>query len=199
MHSFNYTVYVHITPNNKFYIGITSNKPNLRWQNGKGYKLNEYFNNAINKYGWNNIKHDIIANNLTKQEAENFEILLINKLRSNDEQYGYNIKIGGNTATHSEETKLKMSKNHADFTGEKNPMSRRIMCVNTGEIFFTKREASEKHNTSQNAIFQCCNNKLLSAGKDENNKKLRWIYHDKIQEELTLRRIYLYNTGHYRL
>ena len=50
-----YTVYKHITPSGKVYIGITSIKPDKRWNRGKGYKDNIYFSNAINKYGWDNI------------------------------------------------------------------------------------------------------------------------------------------------
>lgn len=32
-----YIVYMHICPNNKKYIGITSQKPEKRWGNGKNY------------------------------------------------------------------------------------------------------------------------------------------------------------------
>ena len=58
----NWTVYMHITPNNKKYIGITSQIPNKRWRNGKGYKKC-LFLNAIKKYGWGNIKHEILFDN----------------------------------------------------------------------------------------------------------------------------------------
>lgn len=46
----NYTVYMHIAPNNKIYIGITSKKPKYRWNNGTGYINNDYFTRAIKKY-----------------------------------------------------------------------------------------------------------------------------------------------------
>ena len=49
----NYKVYVHIAPNGKRYYGITKQKVEKRWQNGKRYSNNEHFTNAINKYGWN--------------------------------------------------------------------------------------------------------------------------------------------------
>lgn len=35
-----YTVYKHISPSNKVYIGITSRKPELRWRKGNGYYNN---------------------------------------------------------------------------------------------------------------------------------------------------------------
>lgn len=31
----NYSVYIHIFPNSKVYIGITKRQPKDRWQNGK--------------------------------------------------------------------------------------------------------------------------------------------------------------------
>ena len=67
-----YTLYVHITPNNKYYIGITSQNPYTRWgHNGMGYfdrrrKVQLPFWRAIQKYGWENIQHVILLNNLSK-------------------------------------------------------------------------------------------------------------------------------------
>ena len=45
-----YCVYMHVTPNNKRYIGITSTDPIKRWHYGNGYKQHSYFFNAIKKY-----------------------------------------------------------------------------------------------------------------------------------------------------
>lgn len=94
----NYIVYKHVFPNDKIYIGITSQEPKKRWNNGKGYKNNQYMTNAINKYGWNNIKHEILFYNLTKEEAEQKEIELISHYHSNNKKYGYNILKGGNVS-----------------------------------------------------------------------------------------------------
>ena len=105
-----YTVYMHISPSGKRYIGITSMKPKLRWNNGYGYKT-QIFYHAIKKYGWNNIKHEILFENLTKQEAECKEIELIAYYKSNDYHYGYNVEHGGNsTGKMSEEQRRKLIK-----------------------------------------------------------------------------------------
>lgn len=91
-----YCVYIHISPSNKKYIGITCLNPIKRWSNGNGYKHNEYFNRAIKKYGWKNFEHIILYEGLTKEEAEQKEIELIAKYKCNNKKYGYNIQNGGN-------------------------------------------------------------------------------------------------------
>jgi group I intron endonuclease len=98
-----YCVYVHINKiNGKMYVGRTINgdNPEKRWgSDGFGYKKCPLFWKAICKYGWNNFEHEIIASALTKNEADNFERLLIDKLRTRDRNYGYNLTDGGDGFT----------------------------------------------------------------------------------------------------
>ena len=106
-----YTVYMHISPNNKRYIGITSVEVDRRWSNGYGYKKNEYFYRAIEKYGWDNFQHIIIARGLNKNDACWLEIELIKEWNTRDRDKGYNITKGGagaNGRIVSEETKNKI-------------------------------------------------------------------------------------------
>lgn len=107
----NFKVYIHTFPNNKVYVGITSYKnANYRWQNGKGYKTQRLMYNAIQKYGWDNIKHKVLFDNLTKEEAEKKEIELINFYKSSNKKYGYNIDNGGcHIGCHSKITRNKLS------------------------------------------------------------------------------------------
>ena len=106
----NYTVYMHIFPNDKVYIGITKMNVKNRWLNGKGYKTSRKLNFAIQKYGWENVKHEIIYENLTKEEAEQKEIELITQYNSTNDNYGYNIEKGGNhQGKMNDETKNKLS------------------------------------------------------------------------------------------
>ena len=72
-----YCVYKHTSPNGKVYIGITGENPNKRWQNGKGYKPNKHFYSAIEMYGWENIKHEILYSGLSKSEACKIEVMII--------------------------------------------------------------------------------------------------------------------------
>ena len=93
-----WTVYAHIAPNGKMYVGITSQKPENRWGSGHGYRNSPHFWNAIEMYGWENFQHEIIASGLTQEEAGNMERLLIEKLDLMNPEYGYNLSIGGEGA-----------------------------------------------------------------------------------------------------
>jgi hypothetical protein len=109
-----FIVYMHILPNGKRYIGITSTSLSKRCGRGSGYKKNTFFWRAIQKYKWENIKHIILYQNLSKEEACEKEKELIAFYKSNDRNYGYNCANGGeiNFFKHckaSEETKKKMS------------------------------------------------------------------------------------------
>ena len=89
----NYCVYEHIFPNDKKYIGI-SYDPEKRWGNGKGYKKQPKIARAINKYGWENVTHNIIIDGISKEQAETLEKYLIAELKTIDR--GYNTSTGGN-------------------------------------------------------------------------------------------------------
>lgn len=107
----NYTVYKHIAPNGKIYIGQTGQKnPKRRWRRGEGYKPNAHFYNAIQKYGWDNIEHEIVATGLTKKEADWLEKYLIAFYETTDRTKGYNNTKGGDGSFEmTDEVKRKMS------------------------------------------------------------------------------------------
>lgn len=96
----NYCVYKHTTPNGKVYIGQTKQKPNARFQNGKGYKECPFFYQAIKKYGWENISHEILFDGLNATQASEIEKEQIKKFNSNCEKYGYNLTDGGGAEFH---------------------------------------------------------------------------------------------------
>ena len=91
-----WVVYKHTSPSGKIYIGITGRENvNLRWCNGTAYGYNKYFTRAIKKYGWKNFTHEIIKDNLTEEEAYEWEIKFIAKYKSNNPNFGYNLSSGG--------------------------------------------------------------------------------------------------------
>lgn len=89
----NYTVYKHTSPSGKVYVGITSRPVKSRWENGKGYKRNVVFTNAIRKYGWDNIKHEIMLENVSQSEAFYAEKYLIKWYKLH--KISYNVTDGG--------------------------------------------------------------------------------------------------------
>lgn len=76
-----------------------------------------------------------------------------------------------------EETRKKMKENHADFTGSKNPKAKKVVCLNTSQVFGSAKEASEwcGGNVKQN-----CQGKSKSAGRHPmTGEKLRWMYYEE--------------------
>ena len=117
-----YTVYQHKNKiNGKVYIGITKQKPEQRWRHGQGYKSSPHFYAAIQKYGWDNFEHNILFQNLTKEEACKKEQELIAKYHSMDREFGYNSTSGGDIFTMNKETKQKISQS---MMGNKNGLGR---------------------------------------------------------------------------
>ena len=112
-----FTVYMHISPSNKYYIGVTSKNVLQRWGNGGiRYKSNDHFWRAIQKYEWENFNHIILAEKLEKEEAYNLEIQYIKLYNSSDLRYGYNKSTGGEHSNlgvkYSESVKQKLSDIH---------------------------------------------------------------------------------------
>lgn len=106
-----YTLYMHTTPDEKRYVGVTSRQPEIRWGNGWGYYGQPFFD-AVKQFGWDNIKHEIIFENLTEEEAHEKERELIAFYNSTDRKYGYNSSSGGNWGTTvSKEARHKLSEN----------------------------------------------------------------------------------------
>lgn len=119
----NYFVYIHTnTINNKKYIGITKQQPENRWgKDGCNYKESPHFFSAIQKYGWYNFKHEIIASGLTKEQAAQLEIDLIARYKTQNGEYGYNILAGGTAPSLPQEVRDKISQS---MKGNKNGLGK---------------------------------------------------------------------------
>lgn len=85
-------VYMHTFPNQKRYIGITCMQPTRRWgKDGRGYKGQSVIWNAIQEFGWENIRHEIMFYYLTENEAKQKEEELIMEYNTTSEECGYNV------------------------------------------------------------------------------------------------------------
>lgn len=167
-------VYCHTNKiNGKKYFGITSTSLNTRFQNGRGYSGCRYFNNAIQKYGWDNFEHEVISDNLTKEEAMSLEELLVFFNMTQDSRYGYNIKDGGDTpAGISEEGRASLI---AHNTGANSPRARAVVVFNLLGTkvaeFKTIKDASEfigaKHLSRANLVKGDIHNGYIIRYKDD--------------------------------
>ncbi len=96
-----FCVYRHIFPNQKNYIGISSNVFDRWGKFGEGYSGQPVYA-AIKKYGWKNIKHEILAYGLTEEEAKEYEQYYIEKYNSLIDLNGYNCTLGGDNISQSQ-------------------------------------------------------------------------------------------------
>lgn len=142
-----YVVYMHTTPNGKRYIGISQNVIK-RWSNGKGYIRNEHLNNAIIKYGWDNIRHEILYTGLSKDEACEKEKELISKYSTHDTRFGYNGTMGGEHYEHTEQSRQRLSESHKGKGHHHTDESRKKLSeAHKGKTFseVSKRKMSASH------------------------------------------------------
>ena len=117
-----WSLYRHTSPSGKVYIGITSMSPKIRWgKNGSGYKKQPYFYNAILKYGWDNIKHEVLFSNLLEEEAKHLEQNLVSLYK--EQGIAYNTADGGGVGTKGYKwTKEQLSRKVIrDMKGKNNP------------------------------------------------------------------------------
>ena len=141
----NYIVYLHTVLQKtsgykykKYYVGITNNIEK-RWESkGKKYK-GQVFYNAIQKYGWDNIKHTILYKNLTKEKAMQKEKEMIIKYHSKVGDKGYNVSDGG------------------EYIIEKRRNAYNIFCITTKEFFHSSAIAEKYLKESKYTITSKCN------------------------------------------
>lgn len=193
-------VYMHINKiNGKRYFGITGQNFKRRWRDGTAYKHCTRFNNDISKYGWENFEHYILANNIGEYSAKILEQILVSRYKTYQNEHGYNISLGGGKWSeemkeklrskrngndnpfygkkHSAKTKHIIGENSKKFTRGKNSQAKKVMCLNTGEVFECMVSAAEKYGINcPSDISKVCKGKTKSRGKDKNGNKLRWAY-----------------------
>lgn len=197
----NWTLYRHVVPaalsgydHDKYYIGITSKSVQQRWgKNGRCYTPGTYFYNAIKKYGWDNMLHEILKTGLTEDEAKQLEVEYIAKYNTNNKVYGYNSTKGGDGVVglhHTAESKAKMSKAKAgkkyskehleSFCTYMKERSKNVCMFSLdGElvsIFKSARDASEHTGIKIKSIGNACIEKTSCKGH-------QWRYEVDLSDE----------------
>ena len=203
----NWCVYIHTAPNGKRYVGITSQSVKERWRNGNGYKHNSHFTRAINKYGWDAISHEVVANGLSEDAAKQMEIELIQRYNSTNQDCGYNISCGGEGTLgvrhygednpfygkhHSQENKMLISDTvkHAWGTGIFDevmcrPVYQFDMDGNFLKAYKSVRQAEDETGISHSVICRVCNGKLNYT------HGFTWAYQDECLDLQKFKHIFL--------
>ena len=112
--------------------------------NGVNYKSSPHFYQAIQKYGWNNFEHLILANQLTQEQACQIEKNLIKKYSTQNRNFGYNIMEGGTAPKLPQEVKNKISK---ALKGNKNGLNKKCSEEKKRKISLAQkgRKLTEEH------------------------------------------------------
>lgn len=137
-HTGNYAVYMHVTPEEKLYIGMTQHIEQRYGYKGNGYREQTEFINTIKKYDWSNIDHKVIASNLSKEEAEKLEHEAIVLLQT--QENGYNRNDGGSGSN-----------------------GKPVRCITDGKIYNNAKETAEHYNISVDYVRMACNGAVKSA------------------------------------
>lgn len=175
--------------NGKQYIGITKQNIYKRWKNGNGYKKGTRMENAIKKYGWDNFKHEVLFDNLSKEKAVELEKYYIKQLDTINN--GYNVQEGGfnsNNGVVSDETRKKLSISHKGQHSSPNTEFKKgerslahlkllvpVYCIELKKVFSSITDAERELNISHH-IWDCLKGKRNKCGG----------YHWKYLEEVII-------------
>ena len=197
--------------NGKRYIGQSVNIPN-RWRQHKNElnnntHFNDYLQKSWNKYGENNFCFDVLEY-CDINQLDNLEVYYIDLYETLDRDKGYNLTSGGSdNKIYSDETRtklsnslkghkvslesrIKISKNHADVSGDKNGMYGRhhseeakqkvsqankgrisvrrnlcnVYCVDLDKTFDDATTAGKVLNLDSSGILKCCKCERKTCG-----------------------------------
>lgn len=197
--------------NSKKYIGQSVNISN-RWKHHKSelnsnIHFNDYLQKSWNKYGEDNF-HFYVLEFCDVSKLDTLEVYYIDLYETLNRDKGYNLISGGSSnKTYSDETRakisnslkghkvsiesrIKISENHADVSGDKNGMygrhhseeaKQRVSQANTGRISFRRNRcnvycielekmfddatmAGKTLNLDSGAILKCCRGERKTCG-----------------------------------
>lgn len=87
---------------------------------------------------------------------------------------------------HSEETRQELREKalERDMSGSSNPNAKKVICLNTKQVFDSGIDAQNWCNTSSKAICKCCRGESKTSGKHPiTGEKLRWMYYKDYLEQ----------------
>lgn len=154
----NISLYIHIAPDKRVYIGVSKNVKD-RWRNkGAGYNRKR-FKEAIEKFGWDNFEHHIIKTGLNEQQADLLEQLFIAYYNSTDLKFGFNKCTGGTR--------------HDEYR------NRKVVCLETKRVFDSAYMAEKKVGVLSTLILLNCNGDIDHIEGDIKNNSSQWMFYDE--------------------
>lgn len=144
-----YYVYIHTCPNYKVYVGMSRN-PIQRWNNGNGYKYNKEFYKDIQKYGWNNIKHEIVLKTYYGWIARMNEKHLITQYKRDRKCYNL---VNEDKPCYQSQRKEPLKK-----VGKYTKSGKLI------KIYNSATDAWRDGNINSSAIQSCCRGRIKTSG-----------------------------------
>lgn len=164
-------LYKHTSPSGKVYIGIAKDVKH-RWRSkGNGYKGSTRIWYAIQKYGWENFKHEILADGLSREEASEMEKAEIAKHHATNPLYGYNLTDGGFDGVLSEESRKKLSASLAGHSVSyevraalRDSHSIEVICLDNMVIYKNAKEAGKALGVCGTSVGKVCNGIASNAG-----------------------------------
>lgn len=185
------------------YIGQTRHSLRTRWRlHCAPNSTCSLLHKAIQEYGKDAFSIEQIDSAESREELNQKEIAWIEKENSMVPN-GYNVDKGGYSIEYSEESRQRMSENHADVKGENNPMygkqhseeTRKLIAeqltgkytgknsfnhkpvvnLDTGEKFVTATEAAKAYGVTVSTLLKTC------RGVQKKTANCRWAY---LEEEV---------------
>ena len=144
-----YYIYIHTCPNRYIYVGMSQN-PKQRWNNGEGYKLNQDFYQCIQRFGWDNIKHEIVAETNYRWIAQKIERTLITHFKNKGISFN---------ESNIEAKLLKENKRNTKRVGQYNKDTGKLI-----KEYNSIREAREYTGVPEYGIRATCLNKTKTSG-----------------------------------
>ena len=177
-----YTVYIHKNKiNNKCYIGQTCQNTQRRWRNnGEGYNRSPKFYQAIKKYGWDNFEHIIYKTNLTGEQADELEKLLIQQYDSINN--GYNISLGGREGIALTPEQASINNKIKWSQGVYDNLKTAVYCVELDTYYESALEAQRQTGVDNSRIQKVCKGQSNYGGVI-NGQPLHWLYATDVTEE----------------
>ena len=143
-----YKVYKHTNLiNGKSYIGITSQKVYKRWHPDHYISCKRFYA-AIQEFGWQNFSHKVLYEVDTKEEANRLEKEMIIQYKTTEAAFGYNISFGG----------------IGGDNGGSEKQRKKVLCVETGVIYESIKEASRQTGIDNSGISKVCRGVRKTAG-----------------------------------